>query len=316
MLERLFSVFNRERNRFSRIESGNKSANDLDESIKNNDLFLQVLGALNQPNIMEVYLNGSGGMSLRTHLGQIEKSCANYTTDTLMELMWCLSWVSRTRLDPYRPHGGGVVPGFNLRWHVVLPPLSPDGPNVVFRRQQLSQASLDDFVLENFSRADLLGWVQEGASIVFHGATGSGKTTALFASVCCFFQGIRLGIIESIAELPLISDFWFRLVEVPPDVGGKGGISLNHLKCEILRLSPQKIVIGEIRDSEAQLWAELSRTGHGGIMTTLHAGSHEEAYRRILHLLVSNKDHLPRIIGIHVYRGAQGLYHCRAVELN
>lgn len=316
MLAKLFSIFKVGQNLLSTAEPDHSHWDDAEDTLGNHVLFLQLLDIFKNPNVIEVYLNSFGYLTCLTNLGRIEKSGVNYTADALMNLVWCLSWTSKTRLDPYRPYGGGVVPTFNLRWHVVLPPMSPDGPHVVFRRQQLFQASLSDFVLENFSRADLLAWVQEGGSVVFYGATGSGKTTALFASVCCFFQGVRLGIVESIAELPLISSSWFRLVEVPADVGGKGGISLNRLKCEILRLSPQKIVIGEVRDSEAQLWAELSRTGHGGIMTTIHAGTHEDAYRRIFNLLGSNNAQLPEIIGIQVFRDTQGQHHCKATKLN
>ena len=316
MLAKLFSIFKVGKNLLSTAEPAHSHWDDAEDALGNHVLFLQLLDIFKNPNVIEVYLNSFGYLTCLTNLGHIEKSSVNYTADALMNLVWCLSWTSKTRLDPYRPYGGGVLPNFNLRWHVVLPPMSPDGPHVVFRRQQLFQASLSDFVLENFSRADLLAWVQEGASVVFYGATGSGKTTALFASVCCFFQGVRLGIVESIAELPLISSSWFRLVEVPADVAGKGGVSLNRLKCEILRLSPQKIVIGEVRDSEAQLWAELSRTGHGGIMTTLHAGTHEDAYRRIFNLLGSNNAQLPEIIGIQVFRDTQGQRNCKATKLN
>lgn len=315
MLENFFDIFKAGKSPFSSSDSVRKLEETSEDSLENHALFSELIHVLNDPNAIEVYLNGSGCLTRLSKLGHIEKSAVTYTMDALMDLVWCLSWTSRTRLDPYTPYAGGVLPSSNLRWHAVLPPLSPDGPHVVFRKQQLSQASLDDFILENFSRAGLLGWVHQGASVIFYGATGSGKTTALFASIRCFFQEVRLGIVESIAELPLISSLWFRLVEVPADLAGKGGVSLNRLKCEILRLSPQKIVIGEIRDSEAQLWAELSRTGHSGIMTTLHAGTPEDAYRRISNLLGSNKDQLPEIIGIQVFRDMQGRRHCQAQKL-
>jgi pilus assembly protein CpaF len=316
MLEKFLSVFNSRKNIFSIVDSEDRSPEDFSDSLDKQPLFLQLLEVLKQPNIHEVYLSSFGGLTRLNDRGEVEDSCVKYTDDALMDLVWCLSWVSKTRLDPYRPFGGGVVPNFNLRWHVVLPPMSPDGPQLVFRKQLLSQANLDDFVLENFSRTDLFGWVQDEASVVFHGATGSGKTTALFASLRCFFQNVRLGIVESIAELPLISKSWFRLVEVPTDPSGKGGVSLSRLKCEILRLSPQNIVIGEVRDSEAQLWEDLSRTGHGGILTTLHAGSHADAYRRILNLLGSDKEQLSKIMGIHVFKDGQGQHRCRALQLN
>lgn len=316
MSAKFFSIFKFGQNLLSTVQPNHSHWDDTEGDLGNHALFLQLLDVFTDQNVIEVYLSDVGYLTHLTNRGHIEKSPVTYTADALMDLVWSLSWTSRTRLDPNRPYGGGVIPRSNLRWHAVLPPLSPDGPHVVFRRQHLSQTSLDDFVLENFSRTDLLEWVQEGASVVFYGATGSGKTTALFASLSEFFRGFRLGVVESIAEIPLISSAWFRLVEVPSDVGGRGGVSLNRLKCEILRLSPQKIVIGEIRDSEAQLWAELSRTGHGGIMTTLHAGSREDAYRRIFNLLGSNKEQLPKIIGIQVFRDTQGRRHCQSAKLN
>lgn len=316
MLEKFFNVFALGQKLLSLKSSEDRDLEASDESLELDPLFLQLLDVLKDPNVIEVYLNTFGRVTRLTDRGHIEDSSVNYTIDALMNLIWSLSWTTKSRLDPYRPYAGGVIPIFNLRWHVVLAPLSPDGPNLVFRKQLLSDADLGDFVLDNFSQRDLLEWVYGGASVVFYGATGSGKTTALFASLRIFFKDVRLGIVESIAELPLLSGSWFRLVEVPADASGKGGVSLNRLKSEILRLSPQKIVVGEIREHEAQLWAELSRTGHGGIMTTLHAGSHEDAYRRILNLLALSKDQLPPIIGVHVFKDVQGQHHCRALKLN
>ena len=174
MLAKLFSIFKVGKNLLSTAEPDHSHWDDAEDALGKHALFLQLLDIFKNPNVIEVYLNSFGYLTYLTNLGHIEKSGVNYTADALMNLVWCLSWTSKTRLDPYRPYGGGVLPNFNLRWHVVLPPMSPDGPHVVFRRQQLFQASLSDFVLENFSRADLLAWVQEGASVVFYGATGSG----------------------------------------------------------------------------------------------------------------------------------------------
>jgi|688.fasta_scaffold49670_4 Flp pilus assembly CpaF family ATPase len=262
--------------------------------------------------IQEIYLNHQGVLScLRTdgYRSNLGDFCS---TSEVMDLAWKIAWDSGVRLDPFCPFAGGIVKGRNLRWHAVIPPAAPDGPMLVVRKQSLFEVSLTEFKLENFSECDILRWQQTGVSVVFFGPTGCGKTTLLFSLLKRHFLEFRVGIVESVMELPLASPAWFRLVQVGQDLGGKGAIDFERIVAEMLRLSPQLIVLGEIRGAEAYVWSELSRTGHGGILTTFHAGSTAEARSRLYENVRLSPSTGPTVIGVHIFRDHLGTYRCRS----
>lgn len=279
-------------------------------------LFQNLIEKFKDKKIQELHFSHSGTLSCLEANGQLQTLGVSFRPAEVTELAWKLAWDSNVRLDPYCPFAGGVIRGFNLRWHAVIPPVSPDGPLLVIRRQNFEDLSLNCFEFENFSESDVPHWLRKGFSVVIFGSTGCGKSTLLFSIMKRHFLGHRLGLVESVVELPLISPLWFRLVRVHEDTAGKGAIGFARVTAEMLRMSPQVVVLGEIRGDEVPVWGELARTGHGGVLTTLHAGSAWEAKLRLGSKANIPSERLPPAMGIHVFRGTDGNFRCKMSALD
>jgi pilus assembly protein CpaF len=181
-----------------------------------------------------------------------------------------------------------------LRVHVVIPPLSPDGTQITLRRLDHARP----FELSSFSKNrqlvdDLAKAVFEKKSILIAGATGAGKTSLLTSLMTLIPAIDRVLILEDSPELPMIPRLCTRLLARGNRFGYTQGATwdLNHLVFEALRMRPTRLILGECRGSEAIGIARALQTGHGGIMSTVHAGSAREALARFAELAqVSSSD--------------------------
>lgn len=271
---------------------------------------------LNDSNVSEIYLsaaNGIAGVDRKGHPINLE---LNWTSEDITDFLSEVAWESKTRIDPFQPFAGGVIPAMAWRWHAIVAPMSPDGPLLVLRRLNFEQIGLDQFNCRNFLPSDFSKWLNSGVSVVFYGATGSGKTTLLVAIMREFFMNTRLGIAETLPEIPLTSRHWFRLVEVSRDTGGRGGVDFSRVVAEMMRLSPKLLVMGELRGPEASMLSDFARTGHGGVMTTMHAGTIDDARVRLSKLAQAPIDTMPPIIGIQVWRDSNGTGHALMDQLH
>ncbi|MEM2192777.1 MAG: ATPase, T2SS/T4P/T4SS family, partial [Candidatus Hadarchaeales archaeon] len=120
------------------------------------------------------------------------------------------------------------------------------------------------------------------ANLIISGGTGSGKTTTLNAAVNFVPARERIISIEDTAELQLPHKHWIRLETRPPNVEGKGEITMNDLVKNTLRMRPDRIVVGEVRGAEAHTMFVAMNTGHDGCMGTLHANSASETISRLM----------------------------------
>jgi pilus assembly protein CpaF len=227
------------------------------------------------------------------------------TTDFIIDLAERVC----TRLDPFHPYAGGIIPGYPWRWHAFIPPLSPEGPRLSLRRQRFSILKSSDFSFDNCGIHELSDHIRLGRSLLFFGATGSGKTSLMVQVLRDYFYHCRVGIVETVQEIPLISPYWFRLTEVPNDTGDRGGISFSRVVAELMRATPDFIVLGEIRGREARYLGELARSGHGGIFSTIHASNFEGALARLASLAGTEIENLPAVVGVHVRREKSGSVH-------
>jgi pilus assembly protein CpaF len=119
------------------------------------------------------------------------------------------------------------------------------------------------------------------ASVLVSGGTGSGKTTTLNALSGAIPDGERIVTVEDAAELALRQEHVVRLEARPPNVEGRGEVTIRALVRNALRMRPDRIVVGEVRGGEALDMLSALTTGHEGSMTTVHAASASEALRRI-----------------------------------
>ena len=188
------------------------------------------------------------------------------------------------RVDEAEPLCDARLPD-GSRVNVVLPPLAVDGPALTIRR----------FRPRGYTAADLVAsdtWTQPlhdvlaaavGArcNVLVSGGTGSGKTTTLNALSSFVDARERIVTIEDTAELRLQQPHVVRLEARPPSVEGRGEVTIRRLVRNALRMRPDRIVVGEVRGPEALDMLGAMSSGHDGSLCTVHAGSPEEALRRI-----------------------------------
>jgi pilus assembly protein CpaF len=188
------------------------------------------------------------------------------------------------RVDEAEPLCDARLPD-GSRVNVVIPPLALDGASLTIRRFRRRVLGPDDLVeLGTWSAPlrDLLrNAVRARCNILVSGGTGSGKTTTLGALSAFVGAGERIVTIEDVAELRLAQPHVIRLEARPASVEGRGEVTIRALVRNALRMRPDRIVVGEVRGAEALDMLSAMGTGHDGSLCTVHAGSPEEALRRV-----------------------------------
>src|SRR2546428_5742116 len=171
------------------------------------------------------------------------------------------------------------------RVHAVIPPISLVGPVLTIRRFTATPLGPDDLVRNGTATREvidaLVSSVRERKSLLVSGGTSSGKTTTLNALAFAIGERERIVTIEDAAELRLPQPNVVALETRPPSVEGSGAIDVRSLLRAALRMRPDRIVVGEVRGGEALDMLQAMTTGHDGSLSTVHAGSAEEALRRI-----------------------------------
>jgi pilus assembly protein CpaF len=188
------------------------------------------------------------------------------------------------RVDESEPLCDARLPD-GSRVNVVIAPLSLDGPVLTIRRfrpRGFDAADLVDNGTWTPDLRDLLAAaVADRANVLVSGGTGSGKTTTLNALSSFIGSDERIVTIEDVAELRLQQRHVVRLEARPPSVEGRGEVTIRRLVRNALRMRPDRIVVGEVRGAEALDMLGAMSTGHDGSLSTVHAGSADEALRRV-----------------------------------
>ena len=171
------------------------------------------------------------------------------------------------------------------RVNAVIRPLALNGPTITirkFRKEALTIADLVRFGSVTQDMADFLSaCVRARLNMVVAGGTGSGKTTTLNILSSFIPDDERIITVENAAELQLRQDHVVTLESRPPNVEGKGEVSIRDLVINCLRMRPERIVVGECRGGETLDMLQAMNTGHDGSMTTLHANTPRDAVSRI-----------------------------------
>jgi pilus assembly protein CpaF len=171
------------------------------------------------------------------------------------------------------------------RVNIIIPPLAIDGPSISIRKFSKKGITLDVMARQrNISEA--LATVLKIAArsklnILISGGTGSGKTTLLNAMSQMIDNGDRIVTIEDAAELQLQQPHVVRLETRPANLEGEGEITMRDLVKNALRMRPDRIILGEVRGSEAVDMLQAMNTGHEGSMSTIHANRPREALTRL-----------------------------------
>jgi pilus assembly protein CpaF len=159
------------------------------------------------------------------------------------------------------------------------------GPAVTirkFREDKLTVHDLVRFGSLSESMGDFLeACVRARLNVVVSGGTGSGKTTLLNILSNFIPEDERIITVENAAELQLAQEHVVRLESRPPNVEGKGEVTIRDLVVNCLRMRPERIIVGECRSGETLDMLQAMNTGHDGSMTTVHANSSKDAISRI-----------------------------------
>jgi len=180
------------------------------------------------------------------------------------------------RVDESSPWADARLPD-GSRVHAIVPPLSLRGPAVTIRTFSRVPLTADDLVASGTMGPRMLAFlaacVRGRTNVIVSGGAGSGKTTLLGVLSGFIPDGERLITIEDAAELRLAKPHVVALEARPPNVEGKGQVTVRDLVRNALRMRPDRIIVGEVRGGEALDMLQAMNTGHEGSLSTAHANS-------------------------------------------
>ena len=171
------------------------------------------------------------------------------------------------------------------RVNIIIPPLAIDGASISIRKFAEKKITLDVMTRQGNISPAMERVLQIAArsrlNILISGGTGSGKTTLLNALSRMIDTTERIVTIEDAAELQLQQPHVVRLETRPPNLEGEGEVTMRGLVKNSLRMRPDRIILGEVRGSEAVDMLQAMNTGHDGSMCTVHANNPREALTRL-----------------------------------
>jgi pilus assembly protein CpaF len=251
---------------------------------------------LARDDIADVMVNGANSVFIEVN-GKISKTGIRFRDNgQLMNI--CQRIVSQVgrRVDESSPICDARLPD-GSRVNVIVPPLAIDGPTLTirkFRKDKLKLSNLVEYGSISPAGAKILQII--GAcrcNVLISGGTGSGKTTLLNTLTAFIDPTERVITCEDAAELQLQQPHVVRLETRPPNLEGSGQVTMRDLVKNCLRMRPERIIVGEVRGSEAFDLLQAMNTGHDGSMGTLHANTPREALSRLESMITMGGFSLP-----------------------
>ncbi|MBI3288153.1 MAG: Flp pilus assembly complex ATPase component TadA [Elusimicrobia bacterium] len=183
------------------------------------------------------------------------------------------------------------------RVNAIIPPLAVSGPTLTIRRFAKKPFTGDALIKMGSITGELLEFlancVKIRKSIIISGGTGTGKTTFLNLLSSYISEDERIITVEDTAELKLEQQHWIRLESRPPNIEGKGEVTIRDLVKNCLRMRPDRIVVGECRGAEALDMLQAMNTGHEGSLATIHANTPRDALTRLEAMCMMASAELP-----------------------
>jgi len=275
---------------------------DLPVEIIEKELIQEAIGLgpleylISRDDISEIMVNGPNQVFVE-HKGMLYRTDAAFADDNqvLASIERIVAPLGR-RIDESSPMVDARLAD-GSRVNAIIPPLSLVGPTITIRKFTRTPLQARDLV--NFGSISpemvkfLAVCVAVRKNIIISGGTGSGKTTLLNVLSSFLPNRERIVTIEDAAELQLHQEHIVRLEARPPNIEGRGEVTIRDLVRNSLRMRPDRIVVGECRGGEALDMLQAMNTGHDGSLTTIHANSPRDALARLETLVLMAGFDLP-----------------------
>jgi pilus assembly protein CpaF len=239
---------------------------------------------LRDDEISEVMVNGPDSIWLERD-GKLLKANAQFGDEAHVRrtIDKIVSRIGR-RVDESSPMVDARLPD-GSRVNAVIPPLAVDGSSLTIRKFAADPLTVDDLIafgsLSERSAGFLESCVRGRLNIIVSGSTGAGKTTTLNVLSSFIPEDERIVTIEDAAELQLKQEHVVRLESRPANIEGRGQVTIRDLVKNSLRMRPDRIIVGEVRDASALDMLQAMNTGHDGSICTLHSNGPRDTLARM-----------------------------------
>jgi len=251
---------------------------------------------LRDDTVTEIMVNGPKAIYVE-RAGRIERTSITFDNDEhLLRIIDRIVAPLGRRVDESSPMVDARLPD-GSRVNVTIPPISLVGPVLTVRKFARIPYTDEDLKAHGTLTAEFIQFsracVEARLNIIISGGTGSGKTTLLNVLSGYIPSRERIITIEDAAELQLKQEHVVTLEARPPNIEGRGQISIRELVINALRMRPDRIVVGEVRGGEALDMLQAMNTGHDGSLSTLHANTARDALRRLETMVLMSGMDLP-----------------------
>ena len=251
---------------------------------------------LRAPSVDEVMVNGADRIFVERQ-GKLYETDAKFFDDRhLLTIIHRIVEPLGRHVDEASPMVDARLPD-GSRVNAVISPLALDGPSLTIRKFATRKLTTGDLINFGSMTEEIAAVLEEAVrarqNIVVSGGTGSGKTTLLNVLSQFIGQGERVVTIEDSAELKLTHRNLVRMEARPPNIEGRGRVTIRDLVINALRMRPDRIVVGECRGAEALDMLQAMNTGHDGSLTTVHANNPRDSLSRLENMVMMAGFDLP-----------------------